>query len=358
MTPPRRSLVLFLITGASTGSASSQNNHLPEPGTAAAAIVSLLSKAGVLDAINAAGPEWHARWKHVDGKDPRPALQQFLGWLHVHAYEKSLLPARANGIMTDKATAKSRSLARSLQGRFLSEQVERLRASRFACLPEFGGSGCACFEWDGTYMPWLKQIGICSSTTSYVLKYSSRRSGVDEALKLVHGDIHRANSFLPSSLRFDLVWCTQVFEHVLYPHVAFKQLARLTKPGGFISWSAPFMLIYHGVPQDYFRYTHQALLELAKDAGLRVDGLYGVGDRKVTVGSMQGFGDTFFSPADLAVNRSITRVDARFPTHSTWYFAVFADIVRPLTPPSTRIDYESPQWLFSNERDIVERAAD
>ena len=111
MTPPRRSLVLFLITGASTGSASSQNNHLPEPGTAAAAIVSLLSKAGVLDAINAAGPEWHARWKHVDGKDPRPALQQFLGWLHVHAYEKSLLPARANGIMTDKATAKSRSLA-------------------------------------------------------------------------------------------------------------------------------------------------------------------------------------------------------------------------------------------------------
>ena len=47
-----------------------------------------------------------------------------------------------------------------------------------------------------------------------------------------------------------------------------KQIYLILKPGGYMLWHTPFMFPFHGVPADYFRYTHAGAAAVCEDAGL------------------------------------------------------------------------------------------
>ena len=268
-----------------------------------------------------------------------------------------------------------RSLGRRNQEQFLEQQVQRIRSEyKPDCLHGHGpnATSCSCVEWDGRYLPWLVKIGICDPRTSYVLEYARtgrirKRTELPQRKKknfrkwnTIFGDLQRGDQFIPPELKFDIIWCTSVFEHLPYPHVAMKQLARIAKPGAFISWSVPFFARYHGDPKDFFRFTHDALALLVNDAGLHVNSTFGFGDRMVTVASLEGVGyEQLGSAADIK-RLNTNRVgkyewNTKEELNSPWYNSVYADVQKPLNPPAG-IDYESAEWLYSANLELHNRS--
>lgn len=70
--------------------------------------------------------------------------------------------------------------------------------------------------------------------------------------------------------QFDTIICLQVLEHVLRPHKVVNEIARILKPGGYLLLSAPWLHPYHGEPDDYFRFSKDALVYLLEDSGLKI----------------------------------------------------------------------------------------
>lgn len=70
---------------------------------------------------------------------------------------------------------------------------------------------------------------------------------------------------------FDVVLCTEVFEHLPEPILAIKEFNRLLKKGGTLIITAPFCSLTHFAPYHYYsgynRYFHEKLL---KDNGFDV----------------------------------------------------------------------------------------
>jgi SAM-dependent methyltransferase len=81
----------------------------------------------------------------------------------------------------------------------------------------------------------------------------------------------------------DLVITQEVLEHVHDPFRAIREIARVLKRGGTAYVQLPFMIGYHGCPDDFWRFTHSGVEELAAKAGLQVI------ERGVTVGAATGF---------------------------------------------------------------------
>jgi SAM-dependent methyltransferase len=55
---------------------------------------------------------------------------------------------------------------------------------------------------------------------------------------------------------FDLVICSEVLEHVYRSDLAIAELKRVTKPGGWLYLSTPFLFPIHNARYDFYRYTH------------------------------------------------------------------------------------------------------
>lgn len=66
---------------------------------------------------------------------------------------------------------------------------------------------------------------------------------------------------------YDLVWCEQVLEHVERPLVALDNLIRLTRPGGRLILSTPFLIRLHMLPRDFWRFTPATVGSLLADVG-------------------------------------------------------------------------------------------
>ena len=56
-------------------------------------------------------------------------------------------------------------------------------------------------------------------------------------------------------MRFDLIICQEVFEHVAKPFAGARALRLLLAPNGLVFFTSPFAMHYHLVPTDYFRYS-------------------------------------------------------------------------------------------------------
>ena len=69
---------------------------------------------------------------------------------------------------------------------------------------------------------------------------------------------------------FDLVISGQAFEHIEYPWLTIREIARVLKPSGFCIIIAPNSGMEHKAPKDCWRYYGDGLAALAKWGGLKV----------------------------------------------------------------------------------------
>lgn len=73
------------------------------------------------------------------------------------------------------------------------------------------------------------------------------------------------NRFPLEDNTFDHCVALNVLEHIFKFENVFKEVSRVLKPGGTFVFATPFMHQIHGSPDDYFRYTKSALVNLLKE---------------------------------------------------------------------------------------------
>ena len=68
---------------------------------------------------------------------------------------------------------------------------------------------------------------------------------------------------------YDIVFMSNILEHLFFPERTLKESFRILKKGGKIFGTVPFFLSPHQEPYDFYRYTYLALERLLKEAGFR-----------------------------------------------------------------------------------------
>jgi SAM-dependent methyltransferase len=68
---------------------------------------------------------------------------------------------------------------------------------------------------------------------------------------------------------FDVVTCFNTLEHIYNYNNVIGESHRVLKKGGRFIGATPFLVNVHPDPNDYFRYTHQALVPLFEHVGFR-----------------------------------------------------------------------------------------
>jgi SAM-dependent methyltransferase len=90
--------------------------------------------------------------------------------------------------------------------------------------------------------------------------------------------------------RFDVVICEQVLEHVPDPWAAARNLRELSRPGGHVIVSTPFLIKVHELllfgMHDYWRFTPRGLRVLLEAGGLEVDSIGSWGNRVCVTGNL------------------------------------------------------------------------
>jgi SAM-dependent methyltransferase len=66
---------------------------------------------------------------------------------------------------------------------------------------------------------------------------------------------------------FDIVFCTEVMEHVPEPLAFLEEIYRVLKPGGKVIMTTPFLVPLHEEPYDFFRYTKHGIKHLFTKTG-------------------------------------------------------------------------------------------
>ncbi len=66
----------------------------------------------------------------------------------------------------------------------------------------------------------------------------------------------------------DTVLCFNLLEHIFNHKAAFHEISRVMKPGALLYGWVPFIIGVHGDPDDYYRYTPNALNALLSESGL------------------------------------------------------------------------------------------
>jgi SAM-dependent methyltransferase len=69
---------------------------------------------------------------------------------------------------------------------------------------------------------------------------------------------------------YDFVLSTQVLEHVRRPRLYLEECLRILRPGGRILLTTHGMVVEHGCPHDYYRWTARGLEELFLEAGFQI----------------------------------------------------------------------------------------
>lgn len=99
---------------------------------------------------------------------------------------------------------------------------------------------------------------------------------------IVYSDVNNLPVLLTSTgdWRVNVIFATQVFEHLYNPEYASKMLFESLLPGGVLVFTAPQQAQFHKIPGDYFRYTKEGCVHLLQNAGFCVPawGVAGGGD--------------------------------------------------------------------------------
>ncbi|GEM_PF-6072139 len=74
----------------------------------------------------------------------------------------------------------------------------------------------------------------------------------------------------PPWSKLDLICAIEVFEHIKEPWVLFKHWQGQLKNGTMLLMTTPFLAREHGAPQDYYRFTPEALKTWLEESGFTV----------------------------------------------------------------------------------------
>lgn len=85
---------------------------------------------------------------------------------------------------------------------------------------------------------------------------------------------------------FDVIFCSQVLEHVPEPQKALDEFARVLRPGGRVVLTAPHIGYLHNEPHDYYRYTKYGLEHMVNKTGLRIEDIRPIGGLPVFLGNI------------------------------------------------------------------------
>ena len=69
--------------------------------------------------------------------------------------------------------------------------------------------------------------------------------------------------------KFDIIIVEQVFEHLLWPYRAVRNVFQMLKPNGAFLISTPFLVKIHNSPVDCSRWTELGLRHLLAEGGIR-----------------------------------------------------------------------------------------
>ncbi len=86
-------------------------------------------------------------------------------------------------------------------------------------------------------------------------------------------DIHECSSILGEN-KFDGIVCMNVFAHISKPWIAAKELYKINNQNGYVFISTHQTFPLHGYPNDYFRFSTDALKSIMEDAGYKTISCY------------------------------------------------------------------------------------
>lgn len=85
-------------------------------------------------------------------------------------------------------------------------------------------------------------------------------------------DIHECSNL--GYNKYDGILCMSVFEHIKRPWIAANELYKISKINGYVFISTHQTFPLHGYPNDYFRFSTDALRLLMEDAGYKTLSCY------------------------------------------------------------------------------------
>lgn len=179
--------------------------------------------------------------------------------------------------------------------------IERwLNALQNQSYPTAGTHG-RCLDWGSKYQRLFPLV----CTQPHQIRYSRKSCGgewgsFDEAgVRGFCADLEAA-PHIPTGF-LDVVFCTQVFEHLKHPWLAAAELYRMLAPGGVLLFSVPFLEIFHtsGGAADYYRYTSHGVVALFESVGFCVQDIRVAGSWLTTAGYLMGLGQWDFSAEEL-----------------------------------------------------------
>jgi hypothetical protein len=71
--------------------------------------------------------------------------------------------------------------------------------------------------------------------------------------------------------KFDLIIAEQVFEHLLLPYQAARNIYNMLNEGGYLLITTPFLIKYHPVPEDCTRWTETGIKYFLTEVGFKID---------------------------------------------------------------------------------------
>jgi hypothetical protein len=140
------------------------------------------------------------------------------------------------------------------------------------------GPGPRCMEWGNPATPgqgfnYAFMVPQCTDRVDIQFDpvfYGHRGIGIEG--NVVYSDIDRLPTVLQTGgdFRVNLIFATQVFEHIANPAYASQMLFNALLPGGAVIFTAPQQAQFHLVPHDYFRYTKEGAVHTLQQAGFCV----------------------------------------------------------------------------------------
>lgn len=121
----------------------------------------------------------------------------------------------------------------------------------------------------------LKLVSELSPSTMDVLEISGNEWGHKlpfRSYKSAHfPDFDICESATPE--KYDLIIAEQVFEHLLWPYRAAKNVLEMLNPNGYFLVTVPFLIRYHRCPNDCTRWTETGIKHFLAECGFPLESI-------------------------------------------------------------------------------------